>query len=430
MSLVVAQQWDSMIVVVGDTHLVDPYGDRIGPLQGIVKTRILADHLCISFAGSLYWAEVAFRELDQGAVQDVNTAIEILGRIHRESNQAVDFLVASSKPKPLLTQIKDGGVRTVVVSWLGSARAFARFQAVTSPAPRQGPIGTVSFEMYRLPEGPHAHNEDYAALLHRMRTVIEASDVPEVGGFVIPIGLHKERFEYMDYATVLTHPIRFDLMPTEFVVPFGTAAEGGYGFNLMSGTQGSGSLAVYALQGRCGAVFLSRDGILRPIVFPNVSPVEFEDQTSQQLGIRFGCMFSTPHEFVTRAMERLEASDLDGALREAERAVNRSNKREPEPYRCRAIVYATRGEIELALEDFSSALDLDKTHAPTWDNRGLALARLGRLDEAKSDFSRALEIQPDYARGYRHRAMVARLEGDEHQALSDEAAAHAIETDA
>lgn len=98
MSLVVARQWGSMIVVVGDTHLVNPHGERVGLLQGIVKTRILTDNLCVSFVGSLHWAEVALQEVDRSSIKDVTMVKEILSRIHRESNETVDFLFARRPP--------------------------------------------------------------------------------------------------------------------------------------------------------------------------------------------------------------------------------------------------------------------------------------------------------------------------------------------
>jgi hypothetical protein len=132
MSLVVARQWGSMIAIVGDTHLVQSYGERAGLLQGIIKTRILADDLCVSFAGSLHWAEVALKEVDTRSVKDASRVKGVLSRIHSDSDGAVDFLVAEAAPSPLLTLIKGREAHTVTVAWLGppwDLRGFNQFGA-------------------------------------------------------------------------------------------------------------------------------------------------------------------------------------------------------------------------------------------------------------------------------------------------------------
>jgi hypothetical protein len=99
----------------------------------------------------------------------------------------------------------------------------------------------------------------------------------------------------MDYATVLTHPIRFDQMPEKFVVPFGTAEEGGYAFTLMSErTSSTRGLGVYALQGRYGVAFIPRAGALRPVALREVSPLEFEEAAATTLGMNLGSTISSP----------------------------------------------------------------------------------------------------------------------------------------
>lgn len=423
MSLVVARRWGSMIVLASDTHATDDHGAGNRFLEGIVKIRILNEDICIAFAGRLFWAEKALSEIDALPNLSHDAVVSVLERVHNESGSLVDFIVAVGRVTPRLIEIKEGGSREVIAAWVGSQPAFAKFQSLAAePCPLEpGPINTAKFEMFRLPEGHDARNGEYSSIIQRMRAVIDDPDYPEVGGFVVPVALHKGRFEFMDYATVLTNPIRFDLMPSEFVVTFGTAEEGGYAFNLMGGKPSTAVLAIYALQGRCGAAFVLDAGLLRPIPFSNVSPADFEEKVEARTGHRVGCTFTTPHHFISRASRHLENGNTLDALVEAEKSVTRSNRREPEPFRCRGIVNATLGHFDAALADFSIALDLDPTHAPTWDNRGLTHARLGCLTEAIADFTRAIESDPNYVRGYRHRAMAARELNDEAQALADEA---------
>jgi hypothetical protein len=320
----------------------------------------------------------------------------------------------------------------VVTSWLGSAPAFDRFQGFTTAAvaPTARPANTAFIGFYRLPEGaPGEVNPLYGQLFSALHVVIEDDTVPEVGGFVVPVGLHHGRFEYMDYATVLTHPIQFDLMPSEFAIPFGTAAQGGYAFNLMnSQTSGVAGLAVYALQGRYGVAFTPREGFLRPVPFRDVSPLEFEEAVASQLGLDIRSSYTYPEEHCARAMRLMNEQDLDSALREANNAVARGPK-SAEGYRCRAIVYANRGDFELALSDFTTVLGFEPGSPGSWDNHGLVLARLGRLREALSSFSEAVRIAPTYARGYQHRAMTARALGQLDQAIADEQVLSSLPTE-
>ena len=423
MSLVVARRWGSMIVLASDTHATDHHGTGYRFLEGIVKIRILAEDICVAFAGMLSWAETALSEID--ALQNLNhdAVVSVLERVHNQSGRLVDFIVAVSRPAPCLTEIKEGSSREVVAAWIGSQPAFAKFQslATESHPPEPGPTNTYKIEIFRLPEGQDAQNDGYYSIVKRMCAVINDPDYQEVGGFVVPVALHKGRFEFMDYATVLTHPIRFDLMPAEFVVPFGTAEEGGYAFNFMGGNPSTTGLAIYALQGRCGAAFVLNAGRQQTIPYSNMAPPDFEEQVEARGRFHVGCMFTTPHHFTSRALRYLEDGNALDALIEAEKAVARSNQREPTPFRCRGIVNATLGRLDIALADFSTALDLDPTHAATWDNRGLIYARLGRLTEAVADFTRAIESDPNYVRGYQHRAMASRELNNEAQALADDA---------
>ncbi len=280
MTLVVAQLLGEHLAIVGDTHVTDPQaggrprllegvvksprtwrgrmvtaGGRPRLLEGVVKSRILADRFCVSFAGSLFWAEEGFRALDSAGCDgmEVTAVADVLLPIHARSlaeGRPVDFLIAGSAP-PALIEIKDGTSRRTVVSWLGSATAFRRYQGYATGAlvPPPRPPDTAAFGMIRVPEWrvgePHP---EYGHLLAAMQLVVEDAAEPEVGGLLVPVGRHNGRFEYLDYASVLTHPIRFDLMPARFAVPFGTAEQGGFAFCLMSDQVSSTrGLAVYFL---------------------------------------------------------------------------------------------------------------------------------------------------------------------------------------
>lgn len=72
----------------------------------------------------------------------------------------------------------------------------------------------------------------------------------------------------------------------------------------------------------------------------------------------------------------------------------------------RAIVYVNRrvisfniGDYELAVSDFTAALDLQiNVKAKTYTNRGFAYEAMGADNLARADYETALSINPDYFR--------------------------------
>ena len=54
----------------------------------------------------------------------------------------------------------------------------------------------------------------------------------------------------------------------------------------------------------------------------------------------------------------------------------------------------SKGEIDRAIADFSRALELDRSLALVYLNRGLALMLKGRDVEAQGDFERCLALDP------------------------------------
>lgn len=434
MSLVVARLEGAHLFIISDTHLTDPRGSsHVCLLEGVIKTTVVTDTLSVSFSGSLYWAEVGLGEIDR--LKGVSTDLELadivgcLLRIHRQCSSMTDFLIGQARPIPTLIEIKNGGARSVTTAWIGSAPAFERFQGSMMGAlqPFPSPANAISFEAFQVPEPePDQVSETYFQLLKAMQFVIDDESVPEVGGFVVPVGLHQGRLEYMNYATVLTHPIRFDQMPETFTVPFGTAEQGGYAFNLMSErTSSTRGLGAYVLQGRYGVVFTPKSGVLKPSPIRDMSPLEFEETATHQFGVSLGCMYTQPKEHCERALIYANNDDLDAALDEANKAVTRSFKI-PAGFRCRGIVHAKRSEMAEALKDFSEAILLEPKHAATLDNRGLVLAQMGCFQDAYADFSRAIQLDGTYVRAFRHRAMAARELGRLEEALADEATVYEL----
>ena len=64
-------------------------------------------------------------------------------------------------------------------------------------------------------------------------------------------------------------------------------------------------------------------------------------------------------------------------------------------YYHRGIAYASKGEIELAIEDYTKAIALKPDYADAYYNRGGAFLRLGEMEKAKADLTTARNMGAD-----------------------------------
>jgi tetratricopeptide (TPR) repeat protein len=231
---------------------------------------------------------------------------------------------------------------------------------------------------------------------------------------------------YLDYASVVTHPLRFDLLQEPTAVPFGTAAEGGHAINLMSDQRSSvHGLALYVLQARAGAAFKQSDGLLRPTLIRDATPIAFEEKLASEVDIVGGTFYGDPAEYCDRAMGHLQAGALDQALADAERAIARTDKLST-GFTCRGIVLAALGRLEDAVADFNRALELNADDSRSLAHRGATHAQLDDLVSALRDLDRSIGLNPNDGFAFRARARVRRVAGLARLADQDEAEAQRI----
>jgi hypothetical protein len=426
-----------MVLVVSDTVESSSWQQPDSSLlHGIIKTRVIDDELAISFAGSVERARQAFLALEARPSLTRDAVRDRLLEFHIESIRAggtVEFLLACVNP-PELLQIKAGTATETAAAWLGWEPGFRRFQAYATE--QQEPVEprpeTAAFSIQALPDGPHGEQPSelqtaiYSALCECMRLVIEDAEIPEVGGFVVPVGPRGGRLSYLDYAAVVTHPLQFDLLRDGMAIPFGTAAEGGHAINLMADNRSSANgLALYLLQAQAGAAFKQVDGLLRPTVIRGATPISFEELLRDEFDIIAGTFYGDPAEYCDRAMIHLRAGQLEAALAEADRAVARTDKLAT-GFTCRGIVLGAMQRRNEAIHDFDRALAIDSREARALANRGVAKAQVGDLVGAKRDLDEALTQNTRYAFAYSARAAILRAMGDEVSASEDDVRARQI----
>ena len=73
-------------------------------------------------------------------------------------------------------------------------------------------------------------------------------------------------------------------------------------------------------------------------------------------------------------------------------------------YHERGNAYQFKGELDLAIDDYSQALKLNPGAAEIYNNRGHTYLRKGELDQAIRDLNQALKLNPRDAKAYNNRA--------------------------
>ena len=85
----------------------------------------------------------------------------------------------------------------------------------------------------------------------------------------------------------------------------------------------------------------------------------------------------------------------------------------------RGVEFASDGNLDDALADFSRAIQLGPPRAEYFNNRGVVYASRGELEQATADFDEAIRIDPEFTLAYANRAIVCARLGQVDLALED-----------
>ncbi len=110
-----------------------------------------------------------------------------------------------------------------------------------------------------------------------------------------------------------------------------------------------------------------------------------------------------------------------GMVKEAEEQFDAAERLDPktgEPDFGRGILYAGIGEYDKALAAYGRALAKEPKFSIVYVNRGSLLLDLGRRDEAEADFRKAIEIEPYLAQAHFNLAVLATLDGETQEAIT------------
>jgi tetratricopeptide (TPR) repeat protein len=85
----------------------------------------------------------------------------------------------------------------------------------------------------------------------------------------------------------------------------------------------------------------------------------------------------------------------------------------------RGLAYATLGQWEKAIDDYSKAIENAPIDAETYDNRGVAYCTLEQWGKAIDDFSRAIKIDSNFLRAYYNRGITYGRIGQLDKSIAD-----------
>jgi len=289
MSLIIGKVIDDNILMLGDTKLTFEHKVNSNPfIDGCLKQYIVSDKLAIAFAGNTEH----FR-YEAASLLNCRSSDEILQVTLQAQKCGAEFqLMVAEIGCPYISTLKAGVLCQSEVGYIGDSIGFDCFQRnLHNSAKDNSDIlarNTLYLNILRIPESLKS-GEVYRELFNTLKKVIWDEDVPTVGGAIIPLCSDNGKFSYMNYADVISDPIKFEShVTTPRAIDFGTPQSGGYTveFNDNSVDAGDGrEVGFYFLQGGFGVYFPSdSSGFRKAEVIRANNPANWNLQTKKLIG--------------------------------------------------------------------------------------------------------------------------------------------------
>ena len=88
-------------------------------------------------------------------------------------------------------------------------------------------------------------------------------------------------------------------------------------------------------------------------------------------------------------------------------------------YNNRGVAYINKGEVGHAIEDHTKAIKLNPNDAVVYYNRGLTYINIGNPNRAITDLNKAIQLKPNFAEAYNNRGLAYSDRGDTDRAIED-----------
>ncbi len=123
-------------------------------------------------------------------------------------------------------------------------------------------------------------------------------------------------------------------------------------------------------------------------------------------------------ELNTSGIEKLKNEDLDGALEDFNKAIEK-NPEDAKAYLNRGYVYISTGELQKVLDNFDKAIALDSGFSEVYFNRGVIYAYFEEYEKSIADFDKVIALNPEDIEAYINRALIHARLGDGDRELAD-----------
>jgi len=160
---------------------------------------------------------------------------------------------------------------------------------------------------------------------------------------------------------------------------------------------------------------------IKPLIQPIAKLESFEIQAQLSQEMSYLTLF-------TIGLVRLDAEDYDGAIARFTKALEFVPDAEQgiaqdtdigALYFYRGIAYSDKGELDLAIADFTQALKIHPEFADAYYNRGIAYSEKRELDLTIADYTQALKIYPEFTAAYNNRGSAYSDKGELDLAIAD-----------
>lgn len=119
-----------------------------------------------------------------------------------------------------------------------------------------------------------------------------------------------------------------------------------------------------------------------------------------------------------RGNAHYDKGEPDLAIADYTKAIELDPK-DAQPYFNRGLAYVKKREPDPAIADFTNAIELDPNYADAYIARGNVYDDTGEHDQAIASYTKAIQLKPNYALAYYNRSIAYRDKGDADRAIAD-----------
>ena len=229
-TLVVARASGDSVRIVSDLRVTDAHDIRRGYPFGILKVVTLGPRLCVALAGPVDPGLDALRAIASEAASFDEVLLGLAGRSARPDGP--EFLIVGSAPSRI-ARVRAGVIEdAMTIGWIGDIDAFNEFQRLSA----------------QVDQHPVAGLEPQHALAAQMMMAFNGligGAVASVGEARVAVASFPDRQLHYQSGAVANPPPQSIPSGVPTPIRFGTAAEGGHAYSILTPTKpGPGAIGL------------------------------------------------------------------------------------------------------------------------------------------------------------------------------------------